>query len=90
MGQMTGMKAQSMSVSLLKPDRTHVVGILMPVDTLAQSNFVLADTLWISLQSQQDTQKMGDEASLPCVIFLFLVDFPCARFQEGQPGSRVS
>ena len=50
----------------------------------------LADALRISLQSQQDTQKMVDGVSLPCIFFLFLVDFPCARFQEGQPGSRVS
>ena len=36
----------------------------------------LADPLWISLQSQQDTQKMVDGVSLPCMfIFYFLWAF---------------
>ena len=42
----------------------------------------LADTLWISLQSLEDTHKMVDGVSLACIIFGFLVDFPCARFEN--------
>ena len=34
----------------------------------------LADSLWISLQSQQDTQKTVDGASLPCIYIFFLVE----------------
>ena len=59
----------------------------MFVDTLAHNEIsFLADTLWISFQNQQDTRKMVDGVSLQCIYFLFFVEFPCARFQEGQPG----
>ena len=33
----------------------------------------------------QDTRKMVDGVSLPCIFFCFLVGFPCARFKEGLP-----
>ena len=48
----------------------------------------LADTLRMSLQSLQDTRKMVDGVSLACIYIFFLVEFPCARFQGGQPATR--
>ena len=59
--------------------------------TLLQSEIsFLADTLWISLQSLQDTHKMFDGVSLACIIFGFLVDFPCARFENTWSATTVS
>ena len=38
------------------------------------------------LVESEDIRKMVDGISLPWIFFCFLVGFPCARFQEGQPG----
>ena len=46
----------------------------------------LADTLWIL----QENHKMFDGASLACIVFGFLVDFPCARFENTWSATRVS
>ena len=46
----------------------------------------LADTLW----SLPENHKMFDGSSLACIIFGFLVDFPCARFENTWSATRVS
>ena len=61
---------------------THV-GILLPADPLAE---FLADTLW----SLPENHKMFDGSSPACIIFGFLVDFPCARFENTWSATRVS
>ena len=46
----------------------------------------LADTLW----SLPENHKMFDGSSPACIIFGFLVDFPCARFENTSSATRVS
>ena len=60
---------------------THV-GVLLPADPLAE---FLADTLW----SLPENHKMFDGSSPACIIFGFLVDFPCARFENTWSATRV-
>ena len=60
-------------------------GILILVDHLAQCNFVPCGHLVDFLASLQDTCKMVDGVSLACMVFVFLVEIPCAGFKEGQP-----
>ena len=45
----------------------------------------LADTLW----SLPENHKMFDGSSPACIIFGFLVDFPCARFENTWSATRV-